>query len=59
MDDLLKLKPNIDERIYKIEKINDDDFEFVSKISTETDICEFGEIIGKKSGVRIQNLSNL
>jgi hypothetical protein len=51
MDDLLKLKPNLDERIFQIEKINDDDFEFVSKISTETDTCDFGEIIGKKSGV--------
>ncbi len=48
MDEFLKLKPELTERLFLLEKCLDDDYEFVSKISTETDICEFGEIISKK-----------
>lgn len=57
MDDLLRLKPQLDAQINQIEKLNDDEYEFVSKLSTETDTCDFGEIITKR-GVRHLVLTN-
>ena len=54
MDELLKIKPELTERLFLFEKCLDDDYEFVSKLSAETELCEFGEIISKKE-VSTQN----
>lgn len=58
MDDFLMLKPELDQRLAQIEKLNDDDLEFVSKISSEADATDFGEIINKKSGSPVAANSN-
>lgn len=53
MESFLKLKSELDQRIIQIEKLNDDEFEFVSKINAENDTSDFGEIINKKGGAPI------